>query len=364
MFEKKRKIIISTPVDYDNYGNRLQNYATHMICKKYGLEAVTIGVEDKYYFKIIPKHLMLNLIDVLHIGGWPRLNKKYSSLYKSYLAWRFTKRYMRTIYYDKHRDISTLGVDYVGIGGDQIWSPYWHERIPFCNFVNFDSKKKICFAPSFGSDDLPDDYLQIIKQELSTIENIAIREKSGQEIIKKMLGVEAYLVVDPVLLLDKTEWEYSILQEKCSVPDKKYMLIYFLEKKESYIEKWILEEAENQNLIILDLSRNDKGYDIVESPLGFVNLISKSEWVMTDSFHGAMFALMFNRNLVLFNRHSSQYDMSTRLRNISQLYGLEKCWFCKDKKIEEYEYDKRKALAIIKTYIDSTLVYIQRVLKQ
>lgn len=358
------KIFIATPIDYDNYGNRLQNFATHRVCEKLGFEPVTIGVENRYYFQIIPKHIILAIIEMFKAERLIGINKKYASIYKSFLAWKFTKRYIRTVYSGRMKINKKFNANYVGIGGDQIWSPYWHKIIPFCNFIDVDPRHKICFAPSFGTDTLPQDYLRIIKSELCTIENIAVREKSGQKIIAELLGKNAPVVADSVLLLDKHEWESFLNEDETQIPKNKYVLIDFLGGRGMDEVRWIQTELSKKKIEVIDVSKNEDMIGTVVSPIGFVKMIANAEWVMTDSFHCGLFSLIFGSNLVLFQRNSTKENMNTRLYNLSETYGLKNCWFRQNSSLDEYVYDKKYVLKTIKDNANYTFEYIQSILAE
>ena len=64
-----RKICIATPVDYSNFGNRLQNYAVHEICKKFDLNPVTVATEYAYVGGCIPKNFVLKIVSGAKLQG-------------------------------------------------------------------------------------------------------------------------------------------------------------------------------------------------------------------------------------------------------------------------------------------------------
>lgn len=356
-----KKIYIATPVDYENYGNRLQNFAIHLICMREGLGPVTLGVDNVKYLHFIPKHFVLWVIDFFGIDKIISKKKRWSSLYKSFLLWKFTQEYVETKYVDKSNYVGDNDCDFVGIGGDQIWSPYWHGRVRFCNFPFVDRKKKICFAPSFGSDILPQGYLEAIKPELEGIEYIAVREISGKKIINELLNRDAEVVADPVLLLSKNCWEQYALNDKLKIPDERIAVSLLLGDCDKEVLDWIQSETKNNELALIDFGKKDGTYKFVTNPFGFVKILAAAEWVLTDSFHTALFALIFGRRLILFKRQDS-VDMNTRLENITELYGLKECWFHEGSKIDDYYYDKELTLKAIDEHVKKTIEYFKRVI--
>lgn len=150
----RKKICIATPVDYGNFGNRLQNYAVHMICKKMGMEPVTLAVEYSFVCGKIPKHRILELIHTFHIGNLISKANRLKSINKSYASWLFTKETIKTVYVENQDELNRMLTQsaYFGIGGDQIFAPYWNEIVWFSMFPECDPNSKICFSPSFGTD--------------------------------------------------------------------------------------------------------------------------------------------------------------------------------------------------------------------
>lgn len=141
----RKKICIATPVDYGNFGNRLQNYAVHMICKKMGMEPVTLAVEYSFVCGKIPKHRILELIHTFHIGNLISKANRLKSINKSYASWLFTKETIKTVYVENQDELNRMLTQsaYFGIGGDQIFAPYWNEIVWFSMFPECDPNSKI-----------------------------------------------------------------------------------------------------------------------------------------------------------------------------------------------------------------------------
>ena len=69
----KKKICIATPVDYSNFGNRLQNYAVHVICKRMTMEPTTLAVEYSYILGFIPRYFILRIISFFHLSKFYKI---------------------------------------------------------------------------------------------------------------------------------------------------------------------------------------------------------------------------------------------------------------------------------------------------
>ena len=224
-----KKICIATPVDYSNFGNRLQNYAVHIICERMGLEPTTLAVEYAFVCGALPKDRILKLIDILHLGGLLSRIDRLKSINKSYASWKFTQSWIRTVCIENEEQLDTILAqsDFYGIGGDQVFAPFWKHMIWFAMFPKCDASRKICFSPSFGSDSLPEGYLNEIKPELERIEHLAVREQSGCDLVRKTVGKDAVRICDPVVMLTKDEWEAAAEKSKVSLAGKA-AIVYFL----------------------------------------------------------------------------------------------------------------------------------------
>lgn len=260
----RKKICIATPVDYGNFGNRLQNYAVHMICKKMGMEPVTLAVEYSFVCGKIPKHRILELIHTFHIGNLISKANRLKSINKSYASWLFTKETIKTVYVENQDELNRMLTQsaYFGIGGDQIFAPYWNEIVWFSMFPECDPNSKICFSPSFGTDSPDRDYLNKIKPELLEIGNLAVREESGCRIAKDLTGKNVHRICDPVVMLSKADWIRAVARKEVSQKET-ISLVYFLgEYQENYFPK-VENEAQKNGWCVIDVSRSSKSISLI-----------------------------------------------------------------------------------------------------
>ena len=322
-----KKICIATPVDYSNYGNRLQNFAVHKICKKYQLEPITLAVEYAFIKKRIPKHAVLQALDRLHLLKFVSRFPKFKKISKSLAAFRFTQKHIQTKYItdpcqlDKELENAT----YFGIGGDQILAPYWKNIIEFATFHGMPSSRKICFAPSFGSDILPKEYEDQIRPELADISYPAVREESGCKLFQSITGNPAMRICDPVVMLTQAEWRICTKESTVQVAEP-YLLLYFLGEQNEAYNKFIQRMANEKHCKIIDVSKSSKTKESTCDPLEFVSCIENAEMVLTDSFHAVMLTIIHNTPLVIFNRIGGE-EMSTRITELVERYQLQKCVF-------------------------------------
>lgn len=230
--------------------------------------------------------------------------------------------------YEKPEDLSSLDYDCVVYGSDQIW---WKSTIP--GYEGFDPVywgeyvnpkiKKVAYAPSMGIIDLTqDDKLQIQKW-LKNFNSISVRETELCQAIQGLTDKNISVVLDPVFLLSKEEWE------KYCVPinRSKYILYYnLLPSKEAdeflkrLQDKWGYDVIEITGSV--NFRKIGKRYIQTADAFEFISYIKNAEFVVTSSFHGTAFSILFEKQFYAVGMGKkagrvksllSQLDMEDRL---------------------------------------------------
>lgn len=217
------------------------------------------------------------------------------------------------------------------VGSDQLWRhQYVHEFGTqfFLDFVE-SGKRKIAYATSLGEigASVPGDFRSIVSEQLQHFDAISVREFSGIEELKRLYGVECVQTLDPVFLPGATFWQN--IANSCSpkFADKNYALAYILDKKEATQHGLsdILHSRHDESVLITDY---EKPLTQAEAPqyATILNQISPYEWLaaianckfmLTDSFHGACFAIIFNKPfLCLINERRG----ATRFHTLQKLF--------------------------------------------
>jgi hypothetical protein len=186
-------------------------------------------------------------------------------------------------------------------GSDQVWNPATFTSLKpyFLDFAPQD-KIKISYAPSFGVSKIMEGYHEFFKEQLNNLDIISVREKSGQNLVKKISNKDSVIVLDPTLLLNKSEWKAVINYSSLNKP-KKYVLVYQLHDSEDLISIAI-EIGKRLKLPILSLCKrsflNKKYKNIINvneaGPSEFIELFYDASYVITNSFHGTVFSVNFN----------------------------------------------------------------------
>lgn len=311
-----KKVGILTMNGNHNYGNRLQNYALQEILKRKGYEVETIVIprlkhinEGKLYKKIYravknPK------------GYWNRRIESKQSVKKLKEAKisPFTTKYLNTRVVKLSDKVNLNdGYDFFIVGSDQVWNPNFYGQ-DSTNFLDFaDPKKRIAYAASFGVSSIEGDLKSFYKNNLSKIDNISVRESSGEKIIKDLIGKSVPVVIDPTMLLSKLEWLNLVAGENNKLEFKEdYILIYTLRDVSTKIKNKITEYAKKNNLRIVsimgDLHQEDA---IIPTITEFIELISNAQLVVTDSFHGTVFSILLETPFITLERNGG--NMESRL---------------------------------------------------
>lgn len=212
-------------------------------------------------------------------------------------------------------------------GSDQIWSPMLLNPSYYFDYLD-SSHRKASYACSFGVNKIPDNKKDKIKNLLNSFEEISVRENQGAEIVKDLLKREVPVLVDPTLLLCEDEWN-TLIENKPLVKDK-YIFAYFLTYNKDYFEKAEkIAKEKNCKLVVVPSCKESYSIngEIIQDagPEEWVNLVANSEMVVTDSFHGCVFSLIYKRQFMVFKRFSdnSSKSQNSRVYTLLNEYNLE-----------------------------------------
>lgn len=283
-----------------NYGSVLQAYALATKLRALGHETEFINLRpqsQKDAYRIIRKsHRGIRRIFryIIYLS----LKKRYSHFE------RFINKVL-PVTKEEYATTAELGnanfnYDAYICGGDQIWNPACldFETAYYLQFLPEDNHaKKISYSPSFGKTEFDEDTLKDIRKWLETFDAISVREKRGVELVQKLTDKDVQMVCDPVLLLNRKEWEQLAVRPKFKKP---YILVYFLENNHGSRELTdYLKKTTGYDVVVFNEYMRDfvkpyhKAYGA--SPEEFVGLFMNASFVYTNSFHGTVFATIFEK---------------------------------------------------------------------
>lgn len=193
---------------------------------------------------------------------------------------------------DKHPEIKA----YI-VGSDQVWRKSFSPYLPnfFLDFTENVDVKRVAYGVSFGRTemDINQDESRFYSELASRFDAISVREEDGKEICKKQLNSNASLVIDPTLLLDRSDYLGLIDDEERQVKSSRYAAVYVLDKNKQEEKDINIFCKENGLTPKYIGSPSSKGFQRVES---WLSDIANSQYVITDSYHGTIFSIIFGKH--------------------------------------------------------------------
>lgn len=366
------KICTITCHDVYNHGASLQAYALMKYLENRGNSVEIIDYKPDY----LSEHYNLFSIDnskwkknILTKSIYLALKIPYKipSLKRKKEFDKFTQKYLKITNkrYTSNDELKSdiPKADVYLCGSDQIWNSLHKNGRDKAFYLDFvpDDKIKAAYAASFATDSIEEKYQDMVKQNVSRLDAIGVREISGVKILNK-LGIDrAVNVLDPVFLLDKNEWS-KIGRESFN---DKYILVYDFDKN-PLIEKLAKDIANKSGYKIYTINNYKSGYEKrsfrFSGPETFVSLIRNSEFVISNSFHAVAFSIIYEKQPVIVNRTEA---INTRMRDLLKDIGLE------HRLINSFNYDidkilvkidykcvmekLRKKITLSKKYLDNVL---------
>ena len=312
-----RKIGIVTINDDNNYGNKLQNYAVQKTLTDMGFNTITLlnnpctNDKNKFILRIIKNILKRDT------SGVTETRKKYF------------KNFNRNINYSSKiiNAFSKLSnYDFFVTGSDQVWNPNFG-RLRDVDLLKFTTpSKRISFSASFGISNLPERYNEKLKNALKNYKAISVREDAGKKIIQDVVGrTDVEVLVDPTMLLTAKEWD-KVSKKPEQLKTNKYILNYFLGELSEERKKEIQRIADENNCEVINiLDINSPFYET--GPSEFLYLEKNAFLICTDSFHSSVFAILYNRPFIVFDRDGGKVSINSRLKTLLSKFKLENRWY-------------------------------------
>ncbi len=219
--------------------------------------------------------------------------------------------------------------DAIVVGSDQVWRPPFSTdvRMFFLDFAqDFEHIKRISYAASFGLPDLKEDewpqgYVVECANLLKKFDAVSVRENDAVDICKKRFGVDnAEWVLDPTMLLSPNDYLQDIpatskgkfVNYVLDMDPVKSEIIDCIEKIIGAKTIYLKDEVGKSHLRPLKF----KQHRTIES---WLSEIASSEFVFTDSFHGCVFCIIFNKPFAV--RLNAERG-NARFNSLMQLYDL------------------------------------------
>ena len=286
------KISIVTIYDAYNYGCFLQAFSTYTFLKDVGYDVSMLDCFDtSYKMKLI-------------------LSKKFKDIVDKFNKYNHYKKDWKLLNLEKNRQ---QFFDCVICGSDEIWSinqPKYKD-IPEFYGKNLNTTKLIAYAPSCGSATFEESILDNkLVEGIKSFKYVFPRDELTKKISDAVRNEECKRVVDPTILL-LNKWELIIKDIKMPIDIKEKYIVYYSYFDEPSCKDNLIEFANKNNLKIVSPNFFDRDWcDICldMSPLEFLKLVKNSEYVVTTTFHGTIFANIFKKNYIIESKGQKVID--------------------------------------------------------
>lgn len=311
-----------------NHGASLQEYALLFYLNANGFDAMTIRYKPPYlsnHFNFLflnnPKFDKPVLKQLYLIAKLPGRLK---SLKQKKIFDKFSEKYIPSdkIRYTSNEELKNnlpLADAYI-CGSDQIWNSIFENGKDPAFFLDFvpSEKLKISYAASFATDTIAEDLKSFVKEKVSRINLISVRETSALTILNDLGISNAIQVLDPVFLLEKEHWNKFI----SPLDDEPFIFVYDFEYNQ-ILKKMALEFKAYNNVKIYTINKDidyaDRNF-FLQGPETFLSLMRNADFVFTNSFHAVAFALIFEKQFAVYDRSET---INSRMRDLLQLFDLQ-----------------------------------------
>lgn len=322
-----KKVLIVTFLRAINYGAVLQAYATNIALKKMKTQPEFLDIADNYPIILNPfkekglktkiSIIRENIFSVCRLAKILLKRKRFDDFINQ--EFKKTKKYLKPE--DVMNDPPTS--DIYMTGSDQMFNA--SKRVNPVFYLEFAEKnaKKISYATSMGNSSPAPECEKKFFDNLKQYAHISVREMSTKEFFETK-GLNASQHIDPTFLLKKKEWD-SLVEDETPIVQGNYILVYellphkltkelieIIRKETGYKVVNIATKAFNR--VEADINLYDVG------PLQFLNLFKNAQQVITTSFHGTCFSIIYNKPFYTLIGNKEK-----RIRTLCELLNLEKC---------------------------------------
>lgn len=328
--------IITLPL-HANYGGILQAYALQTVLERMGhkVEVIDRNLDVKrslwrwiwiYSKRLIKIFILKNKNIELFVER--RRREERPIIEQNTRA--FINKYIHIRTIEKYTEVKESDYDAIVVGSDQVWRPiYFGEGIiqhAYLDFAkNWKNLIRISYAASFGVDEWEYDEKQTARcsELIKLFRAVGVREKEAVGLCEKYLGRKADQVLDPTMLLDAKDYDVFVKQSNETFP---------------FLATYLLSIDDNKNKIVSDIAQRlsldivhlNSKYEVKDTPLqdriqrsveDWLSHIKNARIVVTDSFHAAVFSLIYNVPfIVLLNRERGASRINTLLKTTNQLF--------------------------------------------
>lgn len=346
----------------NNFGGALQAYALQKAIGKYcNSDVEIIDYRNSFIMftdtvRLFPiSHNVHEIVSGLNTIG-DRFGRK-----RKFKKFQYNKMNLTSKHYH-HYSLKACPpeADVFVCGSDQIWNPYLTLGLKGAYFLDFvpRGKVKIAYSPSFGKSNLNSYFMKKIQLYIKDFNGISVREKTGIRILNEITTNEIVQLIDPTFLLKKKEWEEIATDIEIKEP---YMLLYIMQS-DNTMYKYAKKLKDKLGLRIVEISRYGYNPGFVDEtlvdvgPSEFLGLFKNADYVCTNSYHGFIFSLIFEKRFSLVPCKRFR----TRIYNLADILSIK----VNDKDVDETIYDPEKVNSCIVKERDKSIDWLLKQYKK
>lgn len=306
-----------------NYGACLQAYASQIVLERLGFDVRFVdyrnSFEDDGAGKSAGYFLRKGMI-----------NSAVSAFLHNVLGYR---RYFIKAFSDYHAsvpktlvqshsidDFQSLKTDLLVVGSDQMWNASISGGLDPAYLLDFGrANKRISLATSMGNYQFTVEDAGVVRRCLSRFAAISVRERHTKKQVDDITGGDAFVCLDPTLLLDADDWR-NFAERPKGVGDERYLLVFTVDNRPERAWRVWNHHARELGIPVYRIANNLVPVSHVDrtlrgvTPQEFVWLIDHAAFVVTDSFHGTAFSLNLETPFtVIPNKHGNNVRMTELL---------------------------------------------------
>ena len=357
--EGMRIAILTQPL-YDNFGGILQCYALQTVLKSQGHKVDVLGEDiQKLGFRdrisICVKRIIKFILRIdKDFYGCQTADEAVARNTRSFVSKHIRVRRVRDLNKVKEGEYDALVV-----GSDQVWRKEYNTFHPlemsFLDFAKNWNVIRVAYAASFGTDiwDYTPEETEKCRTLLGLFQAVSVRETSGIELCRRHLDSDAVRMPDPTLLLPKEHY-LKFAEDIPNAGHEGGLFVYLLDDKEDkrtfvkkFAEKTGLNPFMENNPDRRDLSKPVS--DRIQYPVErWLSGFRDAKFVITDSFHGCVFSILFNRPFLVIRNNGRG---GSRFESLLDVFGLSDCLVSEndilDFRYETVEFDWKKINAVL-----------------
>lgn len=341
------RVGILTFFNAHNYGAVLQAYALKRVIASMGHDVSIINYRNNMIEAHYPR--ILDKGSVYSQSEWNKQYERFENFITCYLV-------------DGDRRVTSVNsikdeFDCFVVGSDQVWEPRITDGLDPFYILNFSTNAiKISYAASKSANLLSDEQKERLFNSIRVFDGISVRESSLQIWLKRN-GISAELVADPSLLLHSEQYD-ELLCERLEKKRNKYVLVYYVSENER-LDRVARRVSDSLGIGIVEIHYynyethgNDQLADC--GPLEFIELFKGAEFVITNSYHGVIFSIIYHKLFYAVYPHDSRKDGLLRLLNLESRHLWD------DNIVKQEDIDYESVDKILNSFRYDSMRYLER----